>query len=294
MFCMASVTAFLKQYIMNSALPKVGLFDVIEIILLAFLVYQIIRWFRSSRGWTIVKGIVVLLIIFLAALVCQFDTILWLLSNSVTFVITAALVIFQPELRRALEELGRKNLMASFFSFDNPAAEEGFGEKTINEIARAAVEMGKVKTGALIVIEQAVALGEYERTGIAVDGLVSSQLLINIFEHNTPLHDGAILVRGNRVISATCYLPLTDSLELGKELGTRHRAAVGISEVSDAYTIVVSEETGGISLAHDRRLIRNLTGEDIKDILTRAVAAKEGEKTKFKLWKGRWSHDKEQ
>lgn len=288
---MDSVYALLKRYMTSSALPTVGLTDIIEIILIAFLVYQIIRWFRSSRAWMIVKGIVVLLLFTLIASLFQFNTILWLLSNSLAFGITAILIIFQPELRRALEELGRKNLVASFFSFDSSISEEEFGEKTINEIIRAVVEMSKVKTGALIVIEQAVALGEYERTGITLDALISSQLLVNIFEHNTPLHDGAIIVRGNRIVSATCYLPLTDSLELGKELGTRHRAAVGISEVSDSYTIVVSEETGGISLAHERKLIRNLTGEDLKDILMRITASKENEKTKFKLWKGRRSHE---
>lgn len=292
---MDSVIALLKGYALRTALPTIGFTDIIEIIIITFLVYQIIRWFRSSRAWMIVKGIVVLLIFTLIASLFQFDTILWLLSNSLTFGITAAIVIFQPELRRALEELGRKNLVASFLSFDNTESGEEFGEKTINEITKAVTEMSKAKTGALIVIEQAVALGEYERTGIALDAKTSSQLLINIFEHNTPLHDGAIIVRGNRIVSATCYLPLTDSLELGKELGTRHRAAVGISEVSDSYTIVVSEETGGISLAHERRLIRNLTGEDIKDILMRITTDKESEKTKFKLWKGLRGHeDKDQ
>lgn len=288
---MDSVIAVLKRYIGSSALPAVGLSDIVEIIIIAFLVYQIIRWFRSSRAWMIVKGIVVLLVFTSIASLFQFDTILWLLSNSLAFGITAVIIIFQPELRRALEELGRKNIVSSFLSFDNAIEEDGFSEKTINEIVRAIVEMSKVKTGALIVIEQAVALGDYERTGISLDALISSQLLVNIFEHNTPLHDGAIIVRGNRIVSATCYLPLTDSLELGKELGTRHRAAVGISEVSDSYTIVVSEETGGISLAHERKLIRNLTGDDIKDILMRVITQKENEKNKFKIWKGRRSHE---
>lgn len=284
---MEKVIALLKQYTANSALPAIGITDIIEIIIITMLVYQIIRWFKSSRAWTIVKGVMVLLVFTLVASFLHFDTILWLLQNSLTFGITAALIVFQPELRRALEELGRKNIVTSFLNFDAPMEEESFGEKTINEIVKAASEMSKAKTGALIVIEQAVALGDYERTGINVDGRVSSQLLINIFEHNTPLHDGAVIIRGDRIASATCYLPLTDSLELGKELGTRHRAAVGISEVSDSYTVVVSEETGAISLAHERRLIRNLTGTDVRDILMRAITTKETDKTKFKLWKGR-------
>lgn len=290
---MDKVIAIFKQYTANSALPAIRITDIVEILLIAVVVYQIIRWFQSSRAWTILKGIFVLLLFTMVASILQFDTILWLLQNSLTFVITAVLVIFQPELRRALEELGRKNFVASFFNFDTPVAEERFDEKTINEIVKAAGEMGKAKTGALIVIEQEVPLGEYERTGITVDGKVTSELLINIFEHNTPLHDGAVIVRGNRVVSATCYLPLTDSLELGKELGTRHRAAVGISEVSDSYTIVVSEETGNISLAHERRLIRNLTGDDVRDILMRAITAEENDKTRFRLWKGRRGNENE-
>ena len=288
---MEKVIALLKQYTANSALPAIGISDIIEIIIITVLVYQIIRWFKSSRAWTIVKGVVVLLLFTLVASIFNFDTILWLLQNSLAFGITAVLIIFQPELRRALEELGRKNIVASFLNFDTAVEEESFGEKTINEIVKAASEISKEKTGALIVIEQAVALGDYERTGINIDGRVSSQLLINIFEHNTPLHDGAVIIRGDRVASATCYLPLTDSLELGKELGTRHRAAVGISEVSDSYTVVVSEETGAISLAHERRLIRNLTGNDVRDILMRAITTKETDKTKFKLWKGRRSNE---
>ena len=234
----------------------------------------------------IIKGIAVLLGFTFIASVFQFDTILWLLQNSLTFGITAALIIFQPELRRALEELGRGNIFATFFNFDSAVKEELFDEQVITEIGRAATEMSKAKTGALIVIEKGISLQDYEKTGILVDGRVSSQLLINIFEHNTPLHDGAVIIRGNRIVSATCYLPLTASQDLSKELGTRHRAAVGISEVTDSYTIVVSEETGAISLAHDRRLIRNLTVDDVKDILLRAYAPKETEKAKIKLWKG--------
>ena len=152
MFTLDSVIALLKGYALRTALPTIGFTDIIEIIIITFLVYQIIRWFRSSRAWMIVKGIVVLLIFTLIASLFQFDTILWLLSNSLTFGITAAIVIFQPELRRALEELGRKNLVASFLSFDNTESGEEFGEKTINEIAKAVTEMSKAKTGALIVI----------------------------------------------------------------------------------------------------------------------------------------------
>lgn len=284
---MESLFAILKEYSTRFALPTLGFSDVLEILLIAFFIYKIIGWFRGSRAGTIIKGIGMLLGFTMIASILHFDTILWLLQNCLTFGITAAIVIFQPELRRALEELGKGNIFSNFFNFDTVENEGELDEQVIDEIARAATEMGKAKTGALIVIQNGISLADYEKTGILVDGRVSSQLLINIFEHNTPLHDGAVIIRGNRIISATCYLPLTDSRELGKELGTRHRAAVGVSEVTDSYTVVVSEETGGISLAHDRRLIRNLTGDDVRDILQRAYITKETEKARIKLWKGR-------
>lgn len=193
-------------------------------------------------------------------------TILWMAQNVLGFAVTALIVVLQPELRKALEELGKKNIISSVLPFDNNhRVDEGFSEKTINEITKACVEMGKVKTGALIVIEQKVSLRDYERTGIDVDGIVTSQLLINIFEHNTPLHDGAVIVQGNRVASATCYLPLSDNLGLSKELGTRHRAGVGISEVTDSLTVIVSEETGKISVAYEGKLERNLDAETLRD-----------------------------
>ena len=166
-----------------------------------------------------------------------------------------------------------------------------FSEKTINEIAKACYEMGKVKTGALIVIERDVMLNEYIRTGIPLDSLVSSQLLINIFEHNTPLHDGAVIIHNNRIVSATCYLPLSDSVEIGKEMGTRHRAAVGISEVSDSITVIVSEETGGISIARDGKIIRHLDPQRLRDELA-VLREEKGQNKKFKLWKGRNRNEK--
>lgn len=207
----------------------------------------------------------------------------------------AAVVIFQPELRRALEQLGRQNLFRGIIGGDyaSPMTDQ-MDDNTVLEIVRACYEMGAVKTGALIVIEQAVGLGEYERTGIRVDGLVSSQLLINIFEHNTPLHDGAVILRGNRVVSATCYLPLTDRMDIGKDLGTRHRAAVGISEVSDSVTIVVSEETGKVSVAREGRLRRDVDDKTLTDILHSLLSEKGGSHNMevFKKWKDRWKNGK--
>ena len=181
-----------------------------------------------------------------------------------------------------------KKFFSSWIPFENTKeVKQRFTDKTINEIVKGCVEMGKAKTGALIVIEQNVVLTEFERTGIALDSILTSQLLINIFEHNTPLHDGAVIVRGDRIVAATCYLPLSDNMELSKELGTRHRAGVGVSEVTDSLTIIVSEETGNISLALKGRLMRAVTPEVLKQQLV-IVQNKSIDTKKFKLWKG-WS-----
>ena len=256
---------FKEKYLTWIDLPVITVIDIVEIIIIAFLFYTILVWIKSTRAWMLFKGLMVILIFVLIAAVFQMSTILWLAEKTLNVGVIALVIIFQPELRRALEQLGRKNFLKGVAAIDFGKEQvEALSEKTMNEIIRACFEMGKVKTGALIVIEDTVILSAYERTGIAIDALVSNQLLLNIFEKNTPLHDGAIIVRGNRVISATCYLPLSDNMGLSKELGTRHRAAVGISEVSDSLTIVVSEETGGISVAMEGRLIRGLDQEGLR------------------------------
>ncbi|MCR5756024.1 MAG: diadenylate cyclase CdaA [Acetatifactor sp.] len=240
--------------------------DVLEILVIASILYYILVWMKNTRAWALLKGLIVIIVFLTIAYFLKMYTILWMAQNVLGFAVTALIVVLQPELRKVLEELGKKNFFSSVFPFDNGhRTEEIFSEKTINEISKACVEMGKAKTGALIVIEQKVSLKDYERTGIDIDGIVSSQLLINIFEHNTPLHDGAVIVRGNRITSATCYLPLSDNLGLSKELGTRHRAAVGISEVTDSLTVIVSEETGKISVAYEGKIIRNLDGEKLRE-----------------------------
>lgn len=245
---------------------QINLGDIFEIFIIAFLVYYILVWIKATRAWLLLRGIIVIGVFLLLAFLMDMSTIVWLAQNILSFVVIALIVVIQPELRHALENLGRRNFLPSvFFSDTAGRAHEVFSEKTINEIAKACVEMGKMKTGALIVIEQKESLKEFERTGIDVDAIVTSQLLINIFEHNTPLHDGAVIVRGNRVISATCYLPLSDNLGLSKELGTRHRAGVGISEVTDSLTVIVSEETGKISVAYLGELERNLNLEQLKE-----------------------------
>ena len=261
--------------------------DVAEMIILAVLIYHILLWIKTTRAWALVKGFAVILVFLLAAVLFNMDTILWIAEKIFSIGILAIVIVFQPEFRKALEQLGQKNIIADILSMESGREQgEEFSDKTAEAIIKACVEMSKAKTGALIVIENSVPLGEYERTGINLDAQVSSQLLLNIFEHNTPLHDGAIIVRGNRVVSATCYLPLSDNMELSKELGTRHRAAVGISEVSDAMTVVVSEETGAISITQHSELNRNITAETLREQL-QTLQNKTTEGKRFKLWKGR-------
>ncbi len=263
--------------------------DIVEIIIISFLLYHILVWIKNTKAWSLLKGILVITFFVLVAAYFQMNTILWIVENMFGVAVTAVIVILQPELRKAIDELGRKNIISSIIPFGlGKNLEEGrFSDKTINEIAKACVEMGKVRTGALIVVEKEQPLAEYERTGIEVDGIVTSQLLINIFEHNTPLHDGAVIVRGNRITSATCYLPLSDNMMLSKELGTRHRAGVGISEVTDSMTVIVSEETGKISVAYGGELSRGLSGDALKEKL-RSIQDKPVEESRKRiLWKGR-------
>lgn len=266
--------------------------DVAEILIIAVLLYYTLVWMKTTRAWILLKGLIVILAFLLLAYFFRMTTILWMAQNVLGFAVTALIVVLQPELRKALEELGKKNIISSVLPFDSShRVNEEFSEKTINEITKACVEMGKVKTGALIVIEQKVSLRDYERTGIDVDGIVTSQLLINIFEHNTPLHDGAVIIQGNRVVSATCYLPLSDNLGLSKELGTRHRAGVGISEITDSLTIIVSEETGKISVAYEGELERNLDADSLRDRMHKILNNPVEEHKNLRIWKGR-SRDK--
>ena len=275
-------------------LPDMEFASAVEIIIIAFLIYHILIWIKNTRAWALLKGLLIILAFWLIAVNFHMNTILWMGRNILGFAVTAFIVVLQPELRKALEELGNKEIISSIFPFSQAKRTEGvFSARTINEIVKASVEMGKACTGALIVIECKQPLGDFERTGIDVDGLVTSQLLINIFEHNTPLHDGAVIVRGNRIASATCYLPLSDNLNLDKNLGTRHRAGLGITEVTDAITVIVSEETGKISLAYKGVLERGLDAEKLKERLKLAQPDLNDETRKsYKIFKGRSKAEK--
>ena len=284
---MQDLAVTLSGYLSKLSLPSLGVTDILEIALISFFIYQFMVWIKFTRAYTLLKGILIVLLFILVAYILKMNTILWIIKNLSTILLTSVVVIFQPELRKMLEQLGQKKIVASIFPLDSgKEVQERFTDKTINELVKACFDMGEVRTGALIVIEQNIRLSEYERTGINVDAVLTSQLLINIFEKNTPLHDGAVIVRGDRVVSATCYLPLTDSLSLSKDLGTRHRAAVGISEVSDSLTIVVSEETGKVSIALDGELYRNVDAEFLKNKLA-YIQKREQDTSKVKSWRRR-------
>lgn len=290
-----SIRDFFNSYLNDWYMPDVKVTDVIEIIIIAFLVYQVIVWIKNTKAWMLLKGIIVLAVFILIAAVLKMNTILWLAKNSISVLATAAIIVFQPELRRALEKLGQKNFLSTIMPFEKNKNIGRYNEQTIDAIVNACYEMGKVKTGALIVVECDIMLTEYQNTGIALDCIVSEQVLINIFEHNTPLHDGAVIVRGNRIVAATCYLPLSEDMGLSKQLGTRHRAAVGMSEVSDALVICVSEETGKVSYAIGGHLTHAVPREQLRTKLVQLQnKAEENSNSmkKFTLKKGRFGNER--
>lgn len=286
---MERFAAFADKYLSALHIPNyIKATDIVEILIISFLVYQIMVWIKNTRAWAFLKGVLVILVFIGVAAFFHMTTILWIAENVISVAAIAVVIIMQPELRKALEQLGSKNFLSSVLPFETTRKEGGrYSDRTVNEIVRACFEMGRVRTGALIVMEQTNSLAEYERTGITVDGLVTSQLLINIFEHNTPLHDGAVIVRGERVTSATCYLPLSDNRDLSKELGTRHRAAVGISEATDSLTLVVSEETGYVSVAYKGELYRDLDADGVKAKIAMIQDKPGGDEKKHRVRKGK-------
>ena len=242
------------------ALPDIRITDIIDILLIAFIIYELLIWFRKTRAWILLKGIFFLFAFAGVSIVLQLNMTQWIFKATINVGVIAVIIIFQPELRRALEQIGRGSFLSSVFNVESHT----LSEENVEALVYAMEQMSSVKTGALIVIEQEVALGEYEQTGIPIDAAISSQLIMNIFEHNTPLHDGAMIIREDRILSATCYLPLSENQEISKELGTRHRAALGLSEISDSKIFVVSEETGHISMAYSGQLYRHIDGDFIR------------------------------
>lgn len=231
--------------------------DGIDILIVTYIIYQLILLVRGTRAVQLLKGILFLVVIWAVSTWFDLYTLKWLMNQMFTFGVLAVFIIFQPELRRALEQLGRGKLFGR-----NSADEEEFG-KEIGEIIKATNYLSRRKIGALIVFERNTGLNEYTESGIPIQSVISSQLLINIFIPNTPLHDGAVIIQGQKISAAACYLPLSENPFISKELGTRHRAAIGISEVGDAVSIVVSEETGQISLAIDGQVVRDINEESL-------------------------------
>lgn len=289
---MTAINNFIQNYLNKFYVPRIEWTDIIEILFIAFVLYSILVWIKDTKAWSLLKGIIVVGVFTIIAYILNLRTILWIASKTISVGIIALVIIFQPELRRALEQLGRKRIVSGLFNFgEGKDKGELFSAKTAEEIVKAVYDMAAVRTGALIVIEHDMMLEEYIRTGIEVDGIVTSQLLINIFEHNTPLHDGAVVVRENRVVAATCYLPLSDNVNLSKELGTRHRAGVGISEVTDSFTIIVSEETGAVSVAVGGEILRNIDKESLRNKLE-FLRKKSVEVKPFRLWRGRLKNER--
>ncbi len=263
----------------------IGLRDIIDMVIIAIVFYKIFLLIQETRAEQLVKGLLVLLIATKLSEWLRLYTTNWILKNTVTLGMIALLIVFQPELRRALEYIGRSKFLKK--SLTEIADEEL--EHKINEIVEAVTYMSRQKIGALIIIERETKIGEVIETGTAIKGDISSDLLINIFIPNTPLHDGAVIIRGDKIVAASCVLPLTENLNLSKELGTRHRAGIGITERSDAVALIVSEETGTISVAIEGKVSRYLDAKTMRTIL-KSIYKPEKPKPLFK-WK--WGHKDE-
>ncbi|SNX54430.1 diadenylate cyclase CdaA [Thermoanaerobacterium sp. RBIITD] len=256
--------------------------DIIDIAIIAYVMYRLILVIRKTRAEQLFKGIIILIILTKLSEWLQLRTVNYLLSNAMTVGVIALLIVFQPELRRALESLGRSEFIRRNFFIINDEVQDI--TDVIIEICDAVQFLSRSKIGALIVLERNTGLNELIETGISLDSKISSELLINTFIPNTPLHDGAVIIRGDRIMAAGCFLPLTDNQNLSTELGTRHRAAIGVTEVSDAVSVIVSEETGTISLAQNGRISRHLDIKTLKEVLLSMFKAKESKASNWLKW----------
>ena len=260
-------------------LPTLRLGDIFEIVLLIFLIYKVIIGLRNTRAMVLLKGILILFIFYNIAFLFKFEAILVIFESAITLLIFAIIVVFQPELRRFLEQIGTKNLTGkldfrTIFKKDKEVFKY-YSDKTISELSKACYAMSPVKTGALIVLERDIPLTEYIESGLETDSTITSQLVVNMFEKNTPMHDGAMVIVKDRIAAATCYLPLSENTHIGKHMGTRHRAAIGVTEATDCVVIVVSEETGSVSLAVDGKIDYNLSKEELFSLLSKYQVRKE-------------------
>ena len=267
----------------HGMISTIGLLDIVDILVVAIILYKVYEMLENTRAITLVKGIIVLLAVTMVASFLELHVISWLLQKVVTLLFVALPIVFQPELRRALEHLGQGHFLAPSVSLDDEEARQ-----VVRELVRAVKMLAAKKIGALLVIERDMGLNDVSATGIQLDALITADFLMNVFIPNTPLHDGAAIVRGKRLISAGCLLPLTENRKLSTELGTRHRAAIGLSEQCDALIVVVSEETGTISVAENGHIMRHLDGETLQAMLTPAfVKPHEGLKDMIRNWRRR-------
>lgn len=248
--------------------------NVVDILVVTFFIYQLIKILRGTRAVQLLKGIAVIIIIKIASFFLELQTVDWIVDLVIQWSVLAMIIIFQPEMRRGLEHLGR----GSFFNRTKRKVNPG--ENLVQHLVKAVQYMAKRRIGALISIQMDTELDEFIGTGIPLDADISSELLINIFIPNTPLHDGAVIIKDYKIASAASYLPLSESTIISKELGTRHRAAIGLSEVTDAITIIVSEETGGVSVSYKGELLRELSKEDFEKFLSKNLIIVEEEEKK--------------
>ena len=260
------ITTIFEDFMSKIYIPSISDIDIIEIAIISFLTFRIILWLRSTKAWSMLKGVAVIIIFIFIAYILNMRTILWIVKRLVDVGLIAFVILLQPEIRRALEKLGVRFFKTGGL-FKNNDAYQRFSHQSIFEIVNATYDMASVKTGALIVLSQEISLDEYIKTGIQIDGKISSGLLINTFEKDTPLHDGAVIIEGDRLVCATAYLPLSQNQNVSKELGTRHRAALGMAEETDAFVIVVSEETGKVAVACGGMIKRNVERETLYHML---------------------------
>ncbi|MDX9871331.1 MAG: diadenylate cyclase CdaA [Clostridia bacterium] len=258
-----------------------NLISAIDIMLVAYVIYKAMMIIKGTRAVQLIKGLAVLIIVSLVSNWMGLKAVAWLLAIVQSVLVVALPVVFQPELRRALERLGRGKFFARPMFMLNKEALENM----LNEVVRAVRILAKGNLGALIILEREIGVNDYIETGIKIDGIVSAEFLNNIFIPKSPLHDGAVIIRGDRVIAASCFLPLSENPNLSKELGTRHRAGLGLTEQSDAIAIIVSEETGVISVAEEGRLTRYLDEATLKEILSKRLQTKDAANTSLFNWR---------
>ena len=277
---MSNILENIRNFFMiyRSLDPLMWVSTIVEILLIAFVIYKFLVWIKNTRAWSLLRGIFYIIVFVIIAYVFQFSVILWILQHISGIAVIAIVIIFQDEIRNAIEHLGRQKIFSKLLPDLNKYQRSS--DNAINKIIEAAFRMGRVKTGALMVIEQGESLEHIEKTGIALNAEVSAELLINIFEKNTPLHDGAVMIVGDKIKCATAYLPLSDNFNISKSLGTRHRAALGISEVSDAIVIVVSEETGKVSYCYRGNITEMENEKELKKVLFSHSKDKEDDKDK--------------